>query len=216
MKDLIDQIRMKYYQRKGQKMLLRGEPERAFIYLEKALFLEDSAANIYNIALTLLTLKRYSEAESYLQKLLDNYPGNELASLTMVELYMQQRDWDKAIDLLSELVTLHPSNNNYKRYLQRVKNPEAREGYIKAKEMLNEAQELLARKEKAKALETLLKAEKIDPENPYIQNNIGSFYLMLEKNPKRALTYFQKAYELEPENEKFKTNLFRVRREIKE
>ncbi len=212
--EFIEYFRKNYYQKKGQKLLMQGKPEKAYPYFEKALILEDSAANIYNMALTLLTMKRYDEAESYLQKILDNYPGNELATLTLAELYMQQREWDKAKELFSELVRLHPKNNNYKSYLQRLEDPEKRENYIKAKQLLNESQRLLEAQKTKEALQVLLQAERYDPDNPYIQNNIGSFYLMLENKPKKALTYFQRAYQLEPENLKFKENLYKVRKQL--
>ncbi len=214
MVSLIENFRMNYYRRKGQKLLLRGKIDKAYPYLEKALMLEDSPSNIYNFALCLLTLKRYEEAESYLEKILSAYPGNELATLTLVELYMQRREWEKSRELMANLVRLYPANQNYKKYFQRLEDPSKRENYIRAKELLNEAQVLLESKEHDRALELLLKAEKLDPENPYIQNNIGTFYLMLKKEPKKALTYFQKAYQLEPENRKFKQNLFHVRRKL--
>jgi tetratricopeptide (TPR) repeat protein len=213
---LLEQIRMNYFQRKGQKLLMKGKPEKAFPYLEKALMLEDSAANLFNLALTLLTLQHYAEAEKYLQKILDNYPGNELTTLTLAELYMQQREWNKAKSLFQNMVRIHPNNKNYKTYLRRIDNPEQRESYIQAKELLNRSQNLLEQKKNKEALQALLQAERHDPENPYIQNNIGTFYLILEKKPKIALTYYQKAYQLEPENEKFKENLFRTRKLIKE
>jgi len=126
-----------YYRRKGQQLLVKGKPEKAYSYLEKALMLEDSPANIYNLALTLLAMKRFGEAEKYLQKLLELQPGNELATLTLAEIYTQQREWDKAQELLSKLVELHPTNNNYQKYRQRLTDPQARERYIKAKELLN-------------------------------------------------------------------------------
>ncbi len=213
---VIEFYRANYYQRKGQKLLVNGKPEKAYPYFEKALMLDDNPANIYNLALALLAMKRFDEAEKYLQKLLDLQPGNELGTLTLSEIYTWQREWDKAQALLNKLVELHPSNKNYHKYLQRITDPQARERYIKAKELLSESQTLLEKKEINKALQTLLEAEQYDPENPYIQNNLGSFYLLLEKNPKKALTYFQKAYQLEPGNAKFRQNLFQVRKQIRQ
>jgi|SRR5690554_4586459 len=214
MLSLFENIRMNYYRKKGQNLLVRGRINKAYPYLEKALMLEDSPSNIYTFALCLLTMKRYDEAEGYLEKILSAHPGNELASLTLTELYMQKREWEKARELMASLVRLYPANQNYKKYLKRLENPEKRENYIRAKELLNEAQVLLEKKERDRALNLLLKAEKLDPENPYIQNNIGTFYLMLKNEPKKALTYFQRAYQLEPENKKFKENLFRVRKRL--
>lgn len=211
---IIEYYRQNYYRKKGQRLLVKGEIEKAYPYLEKALMLEDSPANIYNFALALLAMKRYQEAENYLQKILKSYPENELASLTLAELYMQQREWERAEELFTKLAEYHPANQNYQKYLVRIKDPAGREQYIKAKELLNESQRLLGKKEIKEALKTLLEAEKCDPENPYIQNNLGYFYLLLEKNPKKALTFFQKAYQLEPENPKFRENLYRLRKQI--
>jgi len=213
--NLVEHIRQNYFRKRGQKLLVQGKPEKAYLYLEKALMLEDNPGNLYNLALALLAMRRFAEAENYLKKILSSYPENELATLTLAELYMQQRDWDQAKELLAKLVEFHPTNKNYQKYLERISDPPKRENYIKAKELLNESQRLLGKKDIKEALKTLLEAEKCDPENPYIQNNLGYFYLMLEKQPKKALTYFQKAYQLEPENPKFRQNLYQVRKQIR-
>ena len=48
------------------------------------------------------------------------------------------------------------------------------------------------------ALEYFLKAEKLNPKDPYIQNNLGLVY-MIKKRPDNALTHFKKAYALKPD-----------------
>ena len=212
--DYFEDFKKAYYRNKGQKLLVKGVPEKAYKYLEKALLLDHSAANMYNLALALLTMGKLDEAKEYLENICEEFPGNELATLTLSELYMQKRDWEKAVILLQQLTKLHPSNLNYKKYLARVSNPKTRENYIKAKELLNESQVLIQQKRFKDATEKLKKAEKLDPENPYIKNNLGSYYLMLEKDAKKAFAYFKEAFELEPNNPKFKQNLERARREI--
>ena len=47
------------------------------------------------------------------------------------------------------------------------------------------------------ALEYFLKAEKLNPKDPYIQNNLGLVY-MIKKRPDNALIHFKKAYALKP------------------
>jgi type IV pilus assembly protein PilF len=48
------------------------------------------------------------------------------------------------------------------------------------------------------ALEYFLKAEKLNPKDPYIQNNLGLVY-MIKKRPDNALEHFKKAYALKPD-----------------
>ncbi len=45
------------------------------------------------------------------------------------------------------------------------------------------------------ALEIFLKAERLNPKDPYIQNNLGLLY-MIKKRPNKALYHFQKAYSI--------------------
>jgi tetratricopeptide (TPR) repeat protein len=213
---MLDNFYKSYYPIKGQKLLLKGKIEKAYQYFEKALLLENNATNLYNISLALLALGRRKEAQNYLEKVLELMPTSELVLLTLADLAMQGRDWKKAEMYIEKLILAYPKNTKYEKYLLRVKNPSARENYIKAKELLQKANALIVEKKTKEAIDALEKAEKYDPENPYIQNNLGTFYLQLEKNPKRALTYFQKAYQLEPDNDKFKQNLFYVRKTIKE
>ena len=214
MLDYFDNFKIAYYRNKGQKLLVNGLPEKAFAYLEKALMLDLSAPNIYNIALVFLTLGNLEEAKFYLKKICEMHPGNELAVLTLAELYMQKRDWEGAEAILKRLTEEHPSNQSYKKYYSRVANPLSRESYIKAKEMLNQAQLYLQQKNTCKALELLISSEKLDPENPYIKNNLGSYYLMLEGNPRKAFEYFQKAHEIDPVNMKFRQNLNIARKRV--
>ncbi|MCB5229997.1 MAG: tetratricopeptide repeat protein [Candidatus Cloacimonas sp.] len=213
---IFDLLFKDYYRTKGQKYLMKGKPERAYRYFEKALLQDSNSTNMYNFALVLLALGRRAEAKNYLSKVLEEMPNSELVLLTLADLEMQDKQWDKAEDLLTLLTEHYPNNNKYQKYLGRVKNPAARENYIKAKDLLQKASTLLTENKTKEALQSLQKAEKLDPENPYIQNNLGFFYLQLEKNPKKALTYFQRAYQLEPDNKKFQENLYSVRRQIKE
>jgi tetratricopeptide (TPR) repeat protein len=212
--DYFENFKKAYYRNKGQKLLVKGMPEKAYYYLEKALMLDNSPSNMYNLALTLLTLGKHEEAKDYLVKICAEFPGNELAVLTLAELYMQKREWEKAENLLSQLVKEHPSNLNYKKYYERIADPDSRESYIKAKELLNQAQNLLQQKQFKKAEKTLLEAEILDPGNPYIKNNLGSYYLMLENDPKKALDCFQKAFEIDPSNMKFRKNLSAARKKM--
>lgn len=214
MLDFYDTVKRHYYRNKGQKLLLKGQPEKAFPYLEKALLMDDNHYNMYNLALALLAMQRFEEAENYLVNAVEKAPGNALAVLTLAELYMQKRQWDKASGLLKELCEIYPSNKNYQTYYERVSDPEAREKYIKAKELLNQARIHLQEKKFEQALEDLLTAEKHDPENPYVQSNLGSIYLRIKRDPHKAFKHFHKAYKLNPENRAFKQNMETARKLI--
>lgn len=61
--------------------------------------------------------------------------------------------------------------------------------------VFNEAQELKANGEAAKAVEAFLRSAALDPSNWPALNNAGTLYLEKLGNPKEALLLFEKAYE---------------------
>jgi len=207
-------LKEKYFQKKGRELLISGKLEKAFSYFQKAVLLNDSTDNIFNLALSLLSLSKYSEAEKYFKKIYQDFPDNEINILSLAECLIMQRKWDEAIDHYRILVEKKPQSEPLKAYLAQAEDVVAREKYVKSKELFYKAQIEIRKKNDTKALEYLLEAEEYDPKNPNTLNNIGSV-LLLKKEFKKAYGYFEKAVVLAPQNKKFQKNLLHVKRKLR-
>ncbi len=205
--DYLEIFRKNYYRNKGQRLLLKGKPTKAFPYLEKALLMDNSPHNLYNLALNFIAMQRNDEAEKYLISTVLETPDNALAVITLSDLYMQKREWHKAEPLLEKLSDTYPNNKVYRKYYERVSDPQLRENYVRAKELLNETRNHIYKKEFDQALKCLLQAEEHDPQSSYVHSNLGSFYLRVKKDPRKAFEYYNNAYQLNPNNKAFKHNL---------
>ncbi len=214
MSNFITSLKEKHFQKKGQNLLISGKLEKAFSCFKKAVLLNDSTDNIFNLALSLLSLSKYSEAEKYFKKIFQNFPDNEINILSLAECLIMQRKWDEAIDHYRILVEKKPHSDPLKIYLTQAEDVVAREKYVKSKELFSQAQIELRKKNDAKALAYLLEAEEFDPKNPNTLNNIGSV-LLLKKEFETAYKYFEKAVVLAPQNKKFQKNLLLTKRKLR-
>ena len=209
-----DLLKEKRLQIKGQKLLTQGKIEKAFDAFQKAILINSSTENIYNLALSLMAQTKYLQAEKYLRKIFENYPENEMNLLTLAECVIMQKKWNEAIELYRSLADFDPENKTYQKYKTIAEDVVIREKYVKSKYLLNFSILELKRKNDKKAMELLLEAEEYFPGNPNILNNIGSIY-MLFKNYEKAYSYFSKAIENDPSNKRFQKNLFTARKKLK-
>ena len=207
-------LKAKRLQKKGQKFLTSGKIEKAHGIFQKVVLINNSTENLFNLALSLMALVRYPEAESYLRKIKENFPDHELNTLTLAECLIMQKKWDEAIKFYEKASQINPRSKAYKKYVAITKDVVAREKYVKSKEFFQEAIEELRCKNDEKALKILQEANEYFPGNPNILNNIGTLYLNL-KYYKKAYSYFTKAISLDPENKKFQKNLLTAKRKIK-
>jgi tetratricopeptide (TPR) repeat protein len=214
MRSLFDLQRQKRLVQKGQKLLSKGEIEKAFSIFQQVVLQDDSQENIFNLALALLAQNRYAEAEKYLLKIQKESPSNEMNLLTLAECKMMQQKWQEVISLYETLSKDNPRNEAYQKYLDLSRDIVHREKYVKSKELFGAASLELQNKNDQKALNILLEAEEYYPENPNILNNIGSIYLLL-KEYKKAFDYFVKAMRFDPNNPKIKKNVLIARKKIK-
>ncbi len=209
-----DLLKEKRLQMKGQKLLTQGKTEKAYDTFQKAILINSSTENIYNLALSLMAQTKYLQAEKYLRKIFKNYPENEINLLTLAECVIMQQKWNEAIELYRLLADSDPKNKAYQKYKNIAEDVVIREKYVKSKCLLYSSILELKRKNDKKALEMLLEAEEYFPGNPNILNNIGSVYMLL-KDHEKAYSYFSKAIDNDPGNRKFQKNLFTARRKLR-
>ena len=207
----LSSLKEKRLRRKGQKFLTKGKIEKAYLIFQKALLINDSVENIFNISMALMSIGRYSEAEKYLLKVNEDFPENELTMLSLAECLIMQKKWNEAISYY-EKVAEH--NSNLQKYLNIAKDSIAREKYVKSKQLFNKATIALKKREDEVALNTLIEAEEYFPDHPGNLHNIGSIYFLMKKYEK-AYQYILKAHSLDKTNPKFQKSLSSVKRKLK-
>ncbi len=206
MRILSDNYLEKKYRKKGIRFLNKRKLENALECFQQANSINNSSENSFNLALSLMSLNQYSEAEKYFRIVYEDFPENEINSLAFAECLLMQKKWKVSEKIYAELVRRNPDSKTYKEYLKRVKNVVAREKYVKSKELFSLALNELLKKNNHKALKIMKEAAEFDSENPNIMNNIGSI-LMTQKMFSEAYKYFEKAVILAPNNKKFQKNI---------
>ncbi|MDP8200762.1 MAG: tetratricopeptide repeat protein [Candidatus Tenebribacter burtonii] len=210
----IEDLKEKHLRKKGQILLSKNDFEKAYLLFEKAIFLNNSVENRFNLALSLLSLSEYSKAKKYLENIYDEFPENELNLLALAECHIMQKMWDEAIMFYKLIVKLFPGKKNYKHYLDIAKDVVAREKYVKAKELFKKATIELKQKNDENALNILLEANEYFPEDATIINNIATLYIML-KDFRKAYNYSMKAVSIKPDDIRFQNNLKIAKRKLK-
>ena len=214
MMGFFDDLKEKRLTKKGQKLLTKNDFEKANLLFQKAILINNSVENKFNIALSLLSLSEYSKAEKYLNNIYDKFPENELNLLALAECYILQKKWEEAIKFYKQIVKLFPGKKNYEHYLKIAEDEVAREKYIKAKELFKEATKELKQKNDKKALNILLQANEYFPEDATIINNIATLYIIL-KDFQKAYKYSLKAVSIKPHDPRFQNNLKIAKRKLK-
>lgn len=204
-----------YLNKKGQRFLSNGQIQKAYKVFQKTLFYKQSPELLFNLGLSLASLNRNAEAETYYRKVLALREDNEMALLALSDSLTMQRKWKEANDNLAKLISVSKKNKIYKKYINRNNNLALREKYVEVKKLFYESQILSQKKKYESAKELLIKAAEIDPKDANVQNNIGSLIITITKEPKLALPYFQKAVQLAPDNQQFLKNLSFIQRKIK-
>jgi len=195
---ILQDYRVKQLRLHGQNLMARGRIEAAYKCFQKVILMDSSPENQYNIALTLLSLGKYEEAESYLVKVIEAYPDNEIAMISLAECKLHNEDWKDALSILESLIKDHPSNINNKQYYATMKNPETRNTHIRVQKLLKHALSEYDHKAFKSAIEILLEAVDLDPDNPTINYLLGTSMIMDAHDYQSALPYLEKAAKISP------------------
>jgi len=214
MMSFFEDIKEKRLIKKGQKLLTKNDFEKANLLFQKAILINNSVENKFNLALSFLSLSEYSKAEKYLIDIYNEFPENELNLLALAECNIMQKKWDDAIEFYKLIVKLFPGKKNYEHYLNIAEDAVAREKYIKAKELFKKATKELKQKNDEKALNILLQANEYFPEDATIINNIATLYIIL-KDFQKAYKYSLKAVSIRPDDPRFQNNLKIAKRKLK-
>lgn len=143
-------LKIKRLRLKGQKLLTQGNFEKAFPVFQKAVLLDDSFENIYNLALCQTALGKHEEAEAYLEKIIQEIPGNEMILLTLAECKLMLKKWQEAIQYFRKLTEINSRSESYKKYYQLSTDTVEREKYVSSKILLFKATAALRQKKMKK------------------------------------------------------------------
>lgn len=193
----------------------RGHTKNALVWFDKVMegpFVFDASIS----AISLLAKdKQFNEANSRLSILQNKFPKQKLRLLLVqAELYSQQKQYEKAFNLLTDALVDFPEQKEllYTRALmaERVNKPEIAKADLKKilamepdnVEALNALGYTLLNNPDgyAEAEKYLQRALRLEPEAAVIIDSYGWLQFKLG-NKVKALEYLQKAYEKQPENE---------------
>jgi len=216
-KKLLEQPEWKY-----QASFYLGKIEEKHDHAKKALVWFDKVTDgpfVFDASISAISLlakdKQFDEANSRLSLLQSKFPKQKLRLLLVqAELYSQQKQYEKAFNLLTEALVDFPDQKEllYTRALmaERVNKPDIVEVDLKKilamdpdnVEALNALGYMLLSKPDryADAEKYLQRALSLEPDAAVIIDSYGWLQFKLGNNEK-ALDYLQQAYEKQPENE---------------
>ncbi|MFC1887650.1 tetratricopeptide repeat protein [Candidatus Cloacimonadota bacterium] len=194
---MLNKLKEKYYRRRGQKYLSSRQSSKARKFLLKSFELNDSAENMFNLALSYMSLFQYQEAENYLRRIYVLHPENEINILAYIESLLMQRKWSDLEQIIADQHKNFSSSNSFNKYADIINNPVEREKYTASKEKIMTGFQQLDKGNKEDALQDFLKAVDYFEKDPALLQNIGLLYFDTEKFD-QAYKFFEKALTILP------------------
>lgn len=195
--------------------------EEALECYTKQLQIEEDDYYYINRAWCYMRLYRYSEAERDFNTIIQANPQNLYAYNGMGKMYMQQKNYEKALEYFKILLDI--DNTDYSKYTydniydcyKKLKEDKLAEKYITEaiEKYPNDESFYLTRglfysnhNENEKALEDYEKAISINPKYSYAYNNMGIVYCDM-KQYEKAIMFYEKALKFKPNNDKANENI---------
>jgi len=210
---LFRKLKEKVYQKRGQKLLAGQKAEKANRYFLKCIVYNQSAENMFNLALSYMALYQYAEAEIYLRRIYKKLPQNELNALALIESLLLQRKWHSLNTILPDLKKKLPASDSIKKYHTIISDAVEREKYVSFREHIQFAFQEVDQGNTNTALEHFLKAESYFNDSFDIIQNIGIIYFQ-KSDYNNAYKYFEKALSLAPGNLRIQKNLIKTKKMI--
>lgn len=212
---LINSLRSRLINYQARRQMKKGYPEKACELYLRSLSFHDCPITRFGLALSLVALARFSDAETHLRGLLDHKRMQTHVCFTLFECLFMQRKWNDATTLMEQLHNggfRHPRLEEIRKLLE---DPVHRDRYVIGREYIGKAQAHIRTGDYEQALQGLRKAQEFDPANAHIMNKIGSLLLILGKDLEEARDWFEKAVAREPDHPGFRKNLVYIKRKLR-
>ncbi len=205
-----------FWRRKAFNSFVQGDYEKALKYFKKIYQKKSHEKGIrYNLGLTYIALGKYKEAEKYLK---EQYERDQhyINAKALGDLYYLWGKAEKASNYYSKAL-LGADKEKDKDFLNKrieiCDDKESFENAQKAKEILEEANELMNNEKFDKAIEKFENSIEYDPTNFIAYNNLATIYMNQFQEYEKALKYFKKADDL-TENPVIKKNISNLKKAI--
>ena len=175
-------LKAKYYTKKANKLLQKGDIKRAKDYYEKLEKMGFVNYMIYhNLGSIYFQFGNLEKAKKYFEKSIDLNNENVVTYSTLSEIYLRERKWDKAEKVIDKALEIEPFNYFLKKRKKRVFNKEWRKSYV---DSLEETEKGLKAKKEGdidKAKEHLKKAVQLNNKNSTASFVYGTMLFNEEK-----------------------------------
>jgi tetratricopeptide (TPR) repeat protein len=193
-----------FYERIALNRMAEGKTRKALFWYRKVEDIDSQSQSVlHNIAVLLIALKSYEEAEKYLYKEMELYGESPVIFRVLGDLYYMSGDRKLAAQYYGKALSWAEENHSMEvNFLQtRLKICKNEKLYSNAYDSLNlyeEAVDLLKEKEYDRAQELFIQVSELDRSNFMALNEAGTILLNHRKDYFNALRCFKKTYELLP------------------
>lgn len=194
----------------AQKHLLYGKRKRALFWFEMLCRWSDTPENRFNLALAKMNLRAYKEAIELLEPIHTQLPDQLFAGITFAQCLMLAKRFSEAEKVYEHLLDVNPQNSLLQTLHALSQDTAGRDKFASSLDLQFQASILEEQKEHQKALQLLLTAAGLTPDDAALHNNIGALKLKLKYPLNEVMADFAKAMQLSPDNDRYKRNYRRV------
>lgn len=198
------------FRKEAQRQLVYGKRQKALALSELVLGWSDTPENRFNLALARMNLREYEKALPLLESIHTLIPDHLFAGVTYGQCLLLAKRWQEAAEVYTKLLDENPDNLLLSKLLAMSKDPVGRDRFTVSLDLQYEAAILMDNKDYSAALELLLKAVVLTPEDAALYNNIGTLKLKLKHSLPEVMQAFSRAMQLSPDNDRYKRNYRKV------
>lgn len=206
----IKKILQPIFRTAAQKHLLYGKRKRALVLFEMLCRWSDTPENRFNLALAKMNLRAYKEAIELLEPIHTQLPDQLFAGITFAQCLMLAKRFSDAEKIYEHLLDVNPQNSLLSTLHMLSRDPVGRDKFASSLDLQFQASILEEQNDHQTALQLLLTAAGLTPDDAALHNNIGAIKLKLKYPLNEVMADFAKAMQLSPDNDRYKRNYRRV------
>ncbi|TYB31033.1 MAG: tetratricopeptide repeat protein [Candidatus Mcinerneyibacterium aminivorans] len=208
-------IKAKYYTKKANKELQKGNLEKAKDYYLKVEKMDLINYMIYhNVGSIFFQLRDFDKAEEYFKKAIDLNPKNVVSYSTLSEVYLRKKRWKDAEDIIEKALEIEPFNYFLKKRKKKIFNKNWRKNYVESLEKTEKALNQQQKGNIKEAKESFEKAVKLNNKNTTAHFLYGTM-LYNQGNYDKAIKHVSMAVEFS-NNKRYSAVLNQMQKELNE